>query len=152
MRLRSIGNLDLDFEIRISDFPIKREIQKRISPLRNPSPGWISIKKSKSGFHGFPCKTILVSSGLLFTNYAYACKTAVLKDSFSSPWKEIQKQIFQGSNPFSDFAFECKFEIQILKSKTRFPNRTAFTVFHHYFRDNASYSDTCEEVFLNEVL
>ena len=24
------------------------------NPVRNPSSGWISIKKSKSGFHGFP--------------------------------------------------------------------------------------------------
>ena len=32
------------------DFPIEREIRKR----RNPSSWWISIKKSKSGFHGFP--------------------------------------------------------------------------------------------------
>ena len=36
-----LGNTDVDFEI-------------RISPPRNPSSGWISIKKSKSGFHGFP--------------------------------------------------------------------------------------------------
>ena len=38
------------------------------------------------------CKTILVNSGLLFAKYAYACKTAVLKNSFS--------------NPFSDFSIE----------------------------------------------
>ena len=38
------------------------------------------------------CKTVLVNSGLLFTNYACACKTAVPKDSFS--------------NPFSDFPIE----------------------------------------------
>ena len=37
-----------------SDFAIEREIRKRISPPRNPSSGWISIKKSKCGFHGFP--------------------------------------------------------------------------------------------------
>ena len=37
-----------DWEIRISDFA------KLILPPRNPSLGWISIKKSKSGFHGFP--------------------------------------------------------------------------------------------------
>ena len=29
--------LDLDFEIRISDFAIEREIRKQISPPRNPS-------------------------------------------------------------------------------------------------------------------
>ena len=45
---------DLDFQNLNPDFPIEREIGKRISPPRNPSSGWISIKKSKSGFHGFP--------------------------------------------------------------------------------------------------
>ena len=45
-----------DWEIRSlnPDFPIEHEIRKRISSPRNPSSGWISIKKSKSGFHGFP--------------------------------------------------------------------------------------------------
>ena len=43
-----------DWEIRISDFAIERKIRKRTSPPRNPFSGWISIKKSKSGFHGFP--------------------------------------------------------------------------------------------------
>ena len=49
-----LGNPDLDFENLNPDFPIEREIRKRISPPRNPSSGWISIKKSKSGFFGFP--------------------------------------------------------------------------------------------------
>ena len=44
--------------IRKSGFRIlkfEREIlRKQISPPRNPSSGWISIKKSKSGFYGFP--------------------------------------------------------------------------------------------------
>ena len=48
-----LGNPDLDFENLNPDFPIEREIRKRISPPRNPSSGWISIKKSKSGFFGF---------------------------------------------------------------------------------------------------
>ena len=64
---------------------IERKIRKWISPSTNPSSGWISIKKSKSGFHGFPfyrsigkirkriCKTILVNSGLLYAYYACAC-------------------------------------------------------------------------------
>ena len=46
-----------DWEIRFSDFEIEREIRvirKRISPARNPFSGWISIRKSKSGFHRFP--------------------------------------------------------------------------------------------------
>ena len=48
-----LGNLDLDFEIGISDFTIEREIRKQISLPRNPSSCWVSIKKSKSGFHDF---------------------------------------------------------------------------------------------------
>ena len=49
-----LGNPDLDFEIGISDFAIEREIRKQISLPRNPSSWWVLIKKSKSGFHGFP--------------------------------------------------------------------------------------------------
>ena len=49
-----LGNPDLDFQNLNPDFPIEREIRKRISPPRNPSSGWISIKKSKSGFFRFP--------------------------------------------------------------------------------------------------
>ena len=107
-----LGNPKLDFQNINLDFPIEREIRKRISPPRNPSSGWISIKKSKSGFFGFPflsfdweirkriCKTVLMNSGLLFTNYACACKTAVRKDSFAKSFfgfpnrttkREIQK-------------------------------------------------------------
>ena len=93
-----LGKPDLDFQNLNLDFPIEREIRKRISPPRNPSSGWIPIKKSKFVFFGFPflsfdweirkriCETVLVYSGLLFT------KTVVPKDSFS--------------NPFSDFPIE----------------------------------------------
>ena len=40
-----LGNPDLDFQNLNPDFPIEREIRKRIWPPRNPSSGWISIKK-----------------------------------------------------------------------------------------------------------
>ena len=43
-----------DWEIQISDFAIKRKILKQISPPIKLSSGRISIKKSKSRFHGFP--------------------------------------------------------------------------------------------------
>ena len=132
-----MGNADLDFETQISDFAIEREIQKQILPPRNLSWGWISIKKSKSGFHGFLflpfdweirkriCKTILVNSSLLFANYAGACKTAVLKDSFSNPFPiERQKGNPNTAISASDFAVDCKSEIRILESTSRFPSRT----------------------------
>ena len=101
------GWLQRRSDIKVSFIPKWNAIQmiwKRISPPRNPSSGWISSKKSKSGFHGFPfhrsigksgkriCKTILVNSGLPFANYACAWRTAVLEDSFS--------------NHFSDFPIE----------------------------------------------
>ena len=49
-----LGNPDLIFVKRISDFAFERKTQKWISLSRNPSSGWISINKSKSRFHGFP--------------------------------------------------------------------------------------------------
>ena len=48
-----LGNPDLDFQNLNPDFAIERETRKRISPPRNPSSGWISTEKSKSGFFGF---------------------------------------------------------------------------------------------------
>ena len=84
-----LGNPDLDFQNLNLDFPIEREIRKRISPPRNPSSGWISIKKSKSGFFGFPfCRSI----GKSEKGFAKLFLNAVPKDSFS--------------NPFSDFPIE----------------------------------------------
>ena len=93
-----LGNPDVDFEIRISH-------------PRNPSSGWISIKKSKSGFQGFPFyrsigkseKTILVNSSLLFADYAWACKTAVLRDSFSIPFSDFPIAWKKG-NPKTDIS------------------------------------------------
>ena len=72
--------------------------------------GGFQLRNPNSNFLDFPfcrsieirkriCKTVLVNSGLLFTNYACACKTAVPKDSFSNPnrtvKRKIQKQILQ---------------------------------------------------------
>ena len=115
---------------RISDIAIEREIQKWISPpedrfqLRNPNPDFMDFACSvRLGIRKRICKTILLNSGLLFANYASACKTAVLKDSFSNPLSDFQKQISQRWNLFSDFAFNFKSEIRILKSKSRFPTR-----------------------------
>ena len=74
--------------------------------LRNPNPDFMDfllyrmIGKSEKEF----AKLILLNSGLLFANYACACKTAVLKNSFS--------------NPFSDFPNKRKER----KSKRRYPS------------------------------
>ena len=120
--------------VRLGNFPIEREIRKRISPPTNPSSGWISIKKSKSGFFGFPflsfdweirkriCKTVLLNSGLLFTNYACACKTAVPKDSFSILFR-ISQSNGKKENPTTpdlDFLIEIHPEDGFLGGEIRF--------------------------------
>ena len=107
---KSVLMVDFDYEIQIwilwiSFLPFDWEIRKRI------------------------CKSILVNSGLLFANYACACKTAVFQILFGFPKKKekrkgMKEQISPRWNPFSDFAFDCKSEILILKSKTKFPNQT----------------------------
>ena len=127
-----------------SDFAIEREIRKRISPPRNPSSGWISIKKSKSGFHGFPFyRSIgksekgfakLFSWTVVFFLLSMRARARPLflrtvfqilfRISQSNGKNENPNQISQRWNPFSDFAFDCKSEIRILKSKSRFPNWT----------------------------
>ena len=97
--------------------------------LRNPNPHFMDF------FLPFDweirkriCKTILVNGGLLFANYACACETAVLKGSFSNPFSDFpierQKENPKTDISASDFAFDCKSEIRILKSNSRFPNRT----------------------------
>ena len=127
------------------DFPIERKIQKRISPTRNPSSGWISIKKSKTGFFGFPFYHSIGKSEkgfakpfswtavfFLLIMRAHArplfVKTVfqiLFRISHSNGKKESpKKKKFWRWNTFSDFAFDCKSEIRTLKSKSRFPNQT----------------------------
>ena len=38
------------------------------------------------------CKTVSVNSGFLFANYACACKTAALRDSFSNSFRISQSK------------------------------------------------------------
>ena len=102
------------------------------------------IKKSKSGFHGFPFYRLIGKSvkgfaklfswtTVLFllimrtrarTLFLRAVFQILFRISHSNGKKEIQKLISQRWNPVLDFAFYCKSEIRILKSKSRFPNRT----------------------------
>ena len=133
----------LDWEFRISDFAIEREIRKRISPSRNPSSGWILIKKSKFWFHAFTFYRSIGKSekgfAKLFSWKAVFCllimraraRPLFLRTVFqilfrvsqSNGKKKIQKHISQHWNPFSDFAFDNKSEMRILNSKSRFLNR-----------------------------
>ena len=127
--LRSIGK----FGFRIVQSNAKSE---------NPSSMWIPIKKSKSGFHGFPFYRSIGKSEkgfaklfswtavffLLITRarakplFLRTVFQILFRISQSNGKKEIQKHISQRWNPFSNFAFDCKSAIRILKSKSRFPN------------------------------
>ena len=131
---------------RISDFAIESEIRKRISPPTNLSSCWISITKSKSGFYGFPFYSSIGKSEKGFAKvFSWTVvffllikrararplffKSFVSSDPPPLPKKKkkrkgMKEQISQRWNPFSDFAFDCKSEILILKSKTKFPNQT----------------------------
>ena len=46
-----LENLDLDLEIRISDFAIESDMRKRVSASTNPSSRWFSVKKSNRDLH-----------------------------------------------------------------------------------------------------
>ena len=97
-----LGTQDLDFEISILDFSIEREYRSQGGfQLRNPNPDFMDFHFTvRLGNRKEDFKTVVVNSGLLFaTDYACACKTAVLKDRFSNPFSnskmEMQKRICQ---------------------------------------------------------
>lgn len=88
-----LENLDLDLEIRISDFAIESDIRKRVSASTNPSSRWISVKKSNRDLRlnrligkskkGFGEKFSWVV--FFYANCAWTCETAVLnKKQFKS--------------------------------------------------------------------
>ena len=114
------------------DFAIEREIRKRISPPRNQSSGWISIKKSKSGFHGFPFYCSMGKSEKIFAELFSRARPLFLRTIFKSffgfPKKKKKKKGKEG-NPrtdisalksVSDFAFDYKSEIWILNLSTKY--------------------------------
>ena len=57
------------------------------------------------------CTTILVNSGLPFSKYAYACKTAVLKDSFSNPFSDFPTERYKWKSKNRYLSVEIRFRI-----------------------------------------
>ena len=135
----------MDFKLRTGKMRV-RSIGE--SENGNPSSGWISIKKSKSGFFGFPFYRSIGKSEKgfaklfswtavffllimrararpLFLRTAFQILFRISKSNGKNenPKTDISAWS-QRWNPFSDFAFDCKSEIRILQSKSRFPNRT----------------------------
>ena len=125
-----LGNSDLDFEIRISDFAIEHELRKWISLPRNLSPGWISIKKSKPDFMDFLFTVRLGNPKKDLQNYsreqwssfyklACTCKTAFLKNSLSNPFSDTPKEQRKFKNRY--LSVEILFRISV-RLQTRNPD------------------------------
>ena len=117
------GVINPDFE---------REIRKRILPPRHPSSRWISIMKSKSGFHGFWLRNTKRDS--------QNCSRAVIPLHFRLSWEQFLISILDEQNKNGKkenknrfLSYEIRFRILrsfenpnlilILKSKSRFANR-----------------------------
>ena len=123
-RLRSSGEFGFrfwnpDFGLcnrtrnRQTDFTSEKSVPKGGLQLRNPNPDFMDFPFTVQ--LGNPkkviCKTILVNSGLLFTNYACACRTAVPKDSFSNPFSDFPIERWKGKSKNKYFSVEVRFRI-----------------------------------------
>ena len=114
------------------DFAIEREIRKRISPPRNPSSGWISIKKSKSGFHGFPFYCSMGKSEKRFAElFSWTvvffllimrarARPLFLRTIFKSGKEGNPRTDISALKSVSDFAFDYKSEIRILNLSSKY--------------------------------
>ena len=121
--MRSIGtDPDLDFQNLNPDFPIERKIRKRISLPRNPSSGWISIKKSKSGVHRFPFYRSIGKSEKGFAKVFSWTVVFFLLSMRARGRPLFLRTVFQILFRIPNRM--VKTDIRILKSKSRFPNRT----------------------------
>ena len=80
--------------------------------LRNPNPDFMDflllfdweIRKRI-------CKTIIVNCGLLFANYARACKAAVLKNCLSNPFSDFPKKRKEREFKNRYLSVEIRFQI-----------------------------------------
>ena len=70
-----LGNLDFEFEARISDFAFDFHLVPSLTFY------WKIRKRI--------CKTVLENGGLISANYACRCTTAVLENSFSNPFSSF---------------------------------------------------------------
>ena len=138
--MRSIGKSEFRFS-KSSQSNAKSEngFHREIRPqdgfqLRNQNPDFMDLLLT--GRLGNPKKDFQNYSREQWSSFCYGCVRVQDRCSYGHFFKsffgfpnrtvkmKIQKQISQRWNPFSDFAFDCKSKIRILKSKSRFPNRT----------------------------
>ena len=135
-----LENLDLDLEIRISDFAIESDIRKRVSASTNPSSRWISVNKSNRDLHlnrligkskrGFGEKFSWVV--FFYANCAWTCETAVLNNSNLNHFPDFSTEKRKKWNSRTELlplksVLEFRVWIQIrnpdCKILIRFPNR-----------------------------
>ena len=83
-----LGNLDFEFEARISDFAFDFHLVPSLSFY------WEIRKRI--------CKTVLENGGLISANYACRCTTAVPENSFSNPFSSFSIKRKE-RNPRGDF-------------------------------------------------
>ena len=134
-----LGNLDLDFEIWISDLQSNAKSKnglhlREIRPqnglkLRNPNPDFVDLLFTvRLGIRKRICKTAVFS--LLITRAR--ARPLLLRTVFQILFwisnrmvkNENTKTDISALKSVSDFPLDCKYEIQILKATSRSPNRT----------------------------
>ena len=123
--------------------PITRSIEKsgfrilqsnaseRISPPRNPSSGWISIKKFTSGFHGFPFYRSMVKSEKGFAKLfswtavfflllmrAHA-RPLFLRTVFQTLFRIFSNTYISGCVRFGNLDLDFKIRISYLRSNAK---------------------------------
>ena len=128
-----------DWEILISDFACNRTGNPKTDFTFEKSVFGVDFnQETQIRFHGFPslpfdwdirkriCKTILLNSGLLFVDFACACKTAVLKNCFSNPFSDYAKNRKEKKSQKRYLSVAIRFRISrsIANPKCRFYNLT----------------------------
>ena len=134
---KSVLRIDFNVEIQIriswiSSLPFDREIRN-----------WKDLQNCSRQERSFSLIMRARARPLFF-------RTVSFKSLFGFPTRTVkrksEKQISQRWNPFLDFAFYCKSEIRILKSKSRFPNRTHpkyWTTSHFPFQHLGNENNLC---------
>ena len=108
---------------------------------RNPSSGWITFKKPKYGSHGFPFLPFDLQS-CSREQWSFFCYLRVRvqdrcdKEQFFKFLFRIRKEkksknrlFTQRWNSFTDFAFDCKYDIRILNPDFPFDRILNFTLY-----------------------
>ena len=110
---------------------LQSNASERISPPRNPSSGWISIKKFTSGFHGFPFYRSMVKSekgfAKLFSWTAVfflllmraRARPLFLRTVFQTLFRIFSNTYISGCVRFGNLDLDFKIRISYLRSNAK---------------------------------